>query len=88
MPTTSVVQPVASSEPTKPTIQEASYTPNQPRFVIRCEKCRWAEVNGGTSPELKHLHEIANNCSTCGKARQFRCPKCGRAAKMTRVKVI
>lgn len=69
-----------------PAIHEASYTPNNPRFTIRCQKCRWAEVNGGTTPELKHLHEIPNNCPTCGKARQFRCPKCGRPAKMTRVK--
>lgn len=69
-----------------PTVHEATYIPKEVKFTIRCQKCRWAEVNGGTTPELKHLHEIPNNCPTCGKARQFRCPKCGRPAKMTRVK--
>ncbi len=67
-------------------INVATYTPNNPRFMIRCQKCRWAVVNGGTSPELKAYHEIPNNCANCGKARQFRCPECGRPAKMTRVK--
>ena len=73
-------------QPTTPHIHEAPPRLNNPRFVIRCQKCRWAVVNGGTSPELKGLYEIPNNCPTCGKARQFRCPECGRAAKMTRVK--
>ena len=73
-------------QPKEQQINVADYVPGQPRFVIRCQKCRWAVVNGGMSKELKGLHEIPNNCPTCGKARQFKCPKCGRPAKMTRVK--
>ena len=69
-----------------PVINVATYTPNQPRFTIRCQKCRWAEVNNGTSPELKHLYEIKSGCLNCGKSRQFRCPRCGRPATMNRVK--
>lgn len=78
-------EPVAPTEP-NPAIHQASYTPKNPRFVIRCQKCRWATVNGGTTPELKHLYEIPNNCASCGKARKFRCPNCGSHAKMDRVK--
>ncbi len=73
-------------EPEAQKINVATYQPKEVRFSIRCLKCRWCVVNGGTTPELKDLYEIPNNCPTCGKARQFRCPKCGRPAKMTRVK--
>lgn len=76
---------IASEQPVAP-INVATYTPPQPRFTIRCQKCRWAEVNGGTSPELSHLHEIKSGCQNCGKSRQFRCPKCSRHATMNRVK--
>lgn len=72
--------------PVEQHIHVAAYSTTNPRFFIRCQKCRWAEVNNGTTAALAHLHEITNNCATCGKARQFRCPKCGRPSKMTRVK--
>lgn len=84
--TQSEVIKVQPEQPVEQQIHVADYIPNQPRFTIRCQKCRWAVVNGGTRNELTGLHEIPNNCPTCGKARQFKCPKCGRPAKMTRVK--
>jgi len=53
--------------------------------MIRCLKCRWAKMTTGTSEDLKDLYEIKNNCSNCGKKRQFRCLKCGQPATMIRV---
>jgi predicted RNA-binding Zn-ribbon protein involved in translation (DUF1610 family) len=55
-------------------------------FMIRCLKCRWAETSTGISDDLKHLTEIPRTCMNCGTPRQFKCPKCGRAAKMLRIK--
>ena len=54
-------------------------------FQIRCLKCRWAKMSNGTQDDLKDLYELKNSCSTCGKKRKFRCPKCGQAATMHRV---
>ena len=53
--------------------------------MIRCLKCRWGKTSTGTSEDLKDLYEIQHNCSNCGKKRQFRCPKCGKPATMTRI---
>lgn len=55
------------------------------KYMIRCLKCRWGRTSTGTSEDLKDLYEIQNNCSNCGKKRQFRCPKCGKPATMTRI---
>lgn len=55
-------------------------------FIIVCSNCRWKKVTTGISDDLKDLKEIPNNCSNCGKPRRFRCPRCGNAAKMIRVK--
>jgi hypothetical protein len=55
------------------------------QYMIRCLKCRWGRTSTGTSEDLKDLYELKNHCSTCGKKRQFRCPKCGKPATMTRV---
>jgi hypothetical protein len=57
----------------------------QNKYMIRCLKCRWAKMTTGTSEDLKDLYEIKNNCSNCGKKRQFRCLKCGQPATMIRV---
>lgn len=55
-------------------------------FIIRCLKCRWAQLTTGLPDDLKGLYEVANSCSKCGKPREFRCPKCGRNSKMTRIR--
>ena len=57
------------------------------KFIIRCLKCRWAKLTTGISSDLAELTEIPSSCSKCGRPREFRCPKCGRVAKMTRIKV-
>lgn len=56
------------------------------KYIIRCQKCRWAETTTGISSDLTHLQEIPRNCAKCGKPRQFRCPRCGLIAKMTLIK--
>lgn len=66
------------SDPTPP--------PKIVRFIIRCPKCRWAEMTSGISTDLVHLHEVQNSCSSCGKPRAFKCPTCGATAQMKRVK--
>jgi hypothetical protein len=53
------------------------------KFIIKC-KCGWTEISTGLSVDLKHLNEVAG-CSNCGKARTFRCLKCGGRAKMLRI---
>ena len=54
-------------------------------FIIRCQKCRWARMTTGLTSDLTDLREI-KKCETCGGVRVFKCPKCGLAAKMIRVK--
>ena len=56
-----------------------------PKFVIRCATCRWARMTTGIADDLKDMHEIARSCVNCGSPRKFKCPKCGRHAKMIRV---
>ncbi len=55
-------------------------------FLIRCSGCKWKEFTTGISEDIEHLIEIPDNCPTCGKPRQFRCPNCKGKAKMFRVK--
>jgi transcription elongation factor Elf1 len=54
-------------------------------FIIRCPRCRWAEMSTGISEDLTHLSEVVT-CTNCGGSRKFRCPRCGQLAKMTRVR--
>jgi hypothetical protein len=54
-------------------------------FLIKCSFCKWFEETNGFSKNLSHLIEIKNNCSTCGKPRKFRCPKCKHVAKMIKI---
>lgn len=54
-------------------------------FIIKCPKCRWSERSQGTKDSLSHLREIKGGCSSCGKKRKFRCPKCGSTAVMLRI---
>jgi predicted RNA-binding Zn-ribbon protein involved in translation (DUF1610 family) len=54
-------------------------------YVIRCGKCCWSRTTTGLKVDLADLHEIANNCPTCGKWRKFTCPKCGNHAVMRKI---
>ena len=54
------------------------------KFIVRCLKCRWARMSTGLPDDLKDLYEI-KGCASCG-GRKFRCPKCGKHAKLTRLK--
>lgn len=58
---------------------------DEKRYIIRCGKCRWARMSNGLSSDVTELKEI-KKCHNCGGPRQFRCPRCGQTAKMTRVK--
>ena len=55
------------------------------RFIIKCNKCLWARPSTGIAADLKDLVEV-KKCASCGGPRSFKCPKCGRIAKMTRTK--
>lgn len=81
-PTTEATQQAATDPKTY--VPEANNSGVAKNFVIRCAKCRWARISSGVKADLVGLHEIPNNCPTCGKLRQFKCPKCGYAAKMKR----
>lgn len=54
------------------------------RFLVKCS-CGWTRPSNGTPSDLDDLKEIVN-CSSCGKLRQFRCPKCQGKATQFRIK--
>lgn len=54
-------------------------------FIIKCNSCGWSRRSSGVSVDLADLHEIVNNCSDCGKARRFQCPRCGSVSRMKRI---
>ena len=55
------------------------------KYTIKCLGCSWSKPTNGTKEEVKDLIELPNNCASCGKPRQFRCPKCSKIAKMRRL---
>ena len=57
-------------------------------FMIRCVRCNWRTFSTGITADLKAegLVEVKKGCKTCGGARMFKCPKCGTASKMFRMK--
>lgn len=55
-------------------------------FFIRCPRCRWARTSSGLSADVADLNEINAGCVTCGKWRQFKCPKCGMPSTMKRLR--
>jgi hypothetical protein len=55
------------------------------KFILRCMKCRWGRTSTGLSSDLSDLKETTS-CTNCGKTRQFRCPRCGQTAKLTRIR--
>lgn len=55
-------------------------------FVLRCARCRWARMSSGLGVDLKDLLEIKPNCANCGKFKKYKCPKCGMACPLKRVK--
>jgi hypothetical protein len=71
-------------------MNEEQYTPEEssaPRnFVLRCPKCRWARITSGLKVDLEDLTYIEPTCVGCGKFRQYRCPKCGAACPLKRMK--
>ena len=59
-------------------------------FMIRCARCNWRMFSTGISADIEKdgLVEVKKNCKTCGGVRSFKCPKCGTASKMIRMKRI
>lgn len=55
-------------------------------FAIRCPRCRWARLSSGVSSDLADLVYVKPTCAGCGKVRKYRCPKCGTASPLQRIK--
>lgn len=73
-----------TEEPIEEFAPEASSAPQN--FVIRCAGCRWARMTSGLTADLADLIYVKPTCKTCGKFRKYRCPKCGQACPLKRVK--
>ncbi len=55
-------------------------------YILRCSRCRWARASSGLEADLKDLLSVKSNCSTCGKYRTYKCPKCGMNCPLKRVR--
>ena len=55
-------------------------------FMLKCKSCSWSEMSTGIKEDLSNYLEIKSGCSTCGKYRKFKCPKCGGISLLKRVK--
>jgi len=53
-------------------------------FLLRCKGCNWFRKSNGLSSDLSDLTEVSS-CAKCS-GRKFKCPKCGQAVKMVRVR--
>lgn len=77
---------VATAQPQEElSIEEPVLESVPKKFILRCVKCRWARTSTGISSDLQDLKETTS-CTNCGKPRQFRCPRCGQTAKLTRIR--
>ncbi len=76
---------VAQSEELPVEIAQEAVNMLPKKFILRCVKCRWARTSTGISSDLADLKETTS-CTNCGKPRQFRCPRCGQTAKLTRIR--
>lgn len=58
-------------------------------FIIRCQSCGFKVMTTGRSADIQAqgLTEIKKSCSKCG-GRSFKCKKCGKPAKMFRLRKI
>lgn len=55
-------------------------------FALRCPSCRWARITSGLATDLQDLLVIKPTCQNCGKFRKYKCPKCGTACPLKRIK--
>jgi len=74
------------AEPKDEYVPEADTSGVEKNFIIRCPRCRWARISSGIATDIEDLNEIDPGCINCGKWRRFKCPKCGMASTMRRLK--
>ena len=74
------------TEPKEEYHPEESVSGVPKNFVIRCLRCRWARITSGVAADITDLNEVNPGCTTCGKWRKFKCPKCGMGCPMKRLK--
>lgn len=55
-------------------------------FVLSCPNCRWSRTSSGITKDLADLIYIKPTCQGCGKIKKYRCPKCGGACPLKRIK--
>ena len=55
------------------------------QLLIKCYACGWVRATTGNPDEVKDLYEVSGCASCSGK--KYRCPQCGRMAKVQKVRV-
>lgn len=66
--------------------EETEQNSNPKNFVLRCPRCRWARTTSGLASDLTDLIHIKPTCNSCGKLKKYKCPKCGTACPLKRIK--
>lgn len=74
------------NKPEKTWEPEADNSGVPKNFVIRCPRCRWARLSSGVKADIGDLYENNQSGWKGHVTRNFRCPKCGTPAPMTRIK--
>ena len=55
-------------------------------FQLKCIKCGWSRASSGITEDLSDLTYIKPNCNGCGRYRKYKCPKCGTACPLKRIR--
>lgn len=53
------------------------------KFIVKCQVCRW-KSDIKDNQNFEELTPVTNGCSKCS-GKKFKCPKCGRYARMHRI---
>jgi hypothetical protein len=54
-------------------------------YIVKCQNCNWKSTLRDKQ-DFSDLKPVANGCSKCS-GKKFKCPQCGRYARMHKVLV-